>query len=231
MKKIAVIPARSGSKRIPNKNLVDFFGKPLVAHTILASLKSNCFSRVIVSTDSEAYGHIARSYGAEVLIREAGISNDEATIAQVGLHAVSALQMEKDDQLALLFPTCPLRESHVVQNFCSDYDQGQAQAMITVCDYGNLKPHWAIDVEQVQNEKKFQFYFGDQYLTNSQNLRPLYCPSGAIWMQSVENLLKYRTIYNEHLKFFKVSARVGIDIDTPEDLELAGIYMRGTQKE
>ena len=66
MKKIAVIPARGGSKRIPQKNIVDFMGKPMMAWTIISAIESNIFDRIILSTDNDEYAEVGRKYGLEV---------------------------------------------------------------------------------------------------------------------------------------------------------------------
>ena len=76
MKKIAIIPARSGSKGLKDKNIIDLCGKPLIAYSIEAATKSDIFDRVIVSTDSKGYKDIAEQYGAEVLLRDEKLSND-----------------------------------------------------------------------------------------------------------------------------------------------------------
>jgi N-acylneuraminate cytidylyltransferase len=87
--KIAIIPARGGSKRIPRKNIKNFHGKPLIAYSIEAALNSNLFDRVIVSTDDNEIANIALKYGAEVpFIRPKNISDDYATTLDVINHAV-----------------------------------------------------------------------------------------------------------------------------------------------
>ena len=76
MKKIAIIPARSGSKGLKDKNIIDLCGKPLIAYTIEAAIQSGVFNHVIVSTDSEHYAEISRNYGAEVMMRGETLSKD-----------------------------------------------------------------------------------------------------------------------------------------------------------
>ena len=83
MKKIAVIPARSGSKGLKDKNIIDLCGKPLLAYSVEAALRTGLFDRVIVSTDSERYGEIAEQYGAEVMYRGEKLSDDKATTFMV----------------------------------------------------------------------------------------------------------------------------------------------------
>lgn len=108
--RIAIIPARSGSKGVPYKNIVNFRGKALIAHTIHFALESKVFDRVIVSTDSEFYREIALYYGAEVpFLRPPNISGDSAKDISLVQHAVSALNVVSGTT-ALLQPTAPLRD-------------------------------------------------------------------------------------------------------------------------
>ena len=79
MKKIAIIPARSGSKGLKDKNIIKVCGKPLMSYSIEAAINSKCFDKVIVTTDSEKYAEIAKKYGAEVILRGERLSNDNAT--------------------------------------------------------------------------------------------------------------------------------------------------------
>src|SRR5207244_5820827 len=89
---LAIIPARAGSKRLPGKNTREFFGHPLIAYSIAAALNSRLFARVLVSTDSEEIGDIARWYGAEFLRSPRELANDTASLEAVALHAMETLR-------------------------------------------------------------------------------------------------------------------------------------------
>ena len=93
MKKIAIIPARSGSKGLKDKNIIDLCGKPLLAYSIEAAVQSGCFDRIIVSTDSKRYGEIAVQYGAEFMERSDSLSNDTATTFMVIEDVLAAFQI------------------------------------------------------------------------------------------------------------------------------------------
>ena len=96
MKKIAIIPARGGSKRIPNKNIKVFFGKPIIAYAIEAAFKSGLYDEVMVSTDCEAIAKVAQEYGAKVpYIRSAKNSNDFATTVDVLLEVLNWYRKNK----------------------------------------------------------------------------------------------------------------------------------------
>ena len=110
---IAIIPARSGSKSIKDKNIMSIGGKPLIAHSIEHAKQSKLIDRIIVTTDSEYYAEISRQYGAETpFIRPEEIAGDESTDLEVFTHALNFLK-EKEGTLpdicVHLRPTCPIR--------------------------------------------------------------------------------------------------------------------------
>lgn len=111
MKRIAIIPARSGSKGLKDKNIIDLCGKPLVAYSIDAAIQTGLFEHVIVSTDSELYAEIAQQYGAEVMMRGEALSNDKATTYMVLEDILNNKLVEPIDYFVLLQPTSPLRTS------------------------------------------------------------------------------------------------------------------------
>ena len=91
-KNIAIIPARGGSKRIPKKNIIDFFGKPLIAHTIESAIKSNIFDRVIVSTDCKEIAKISLQYGAEVPFMREDKADDFSPISDATIYTLKRLK-------------------------------------------------------------------------------------------------------------------------------------------
>lgn len=117
---IAIIPARSGSKSIIDKNLVSLGGFPLIAYSIAAAKLSRSIGRVIVSTDSEQYAEIARFYGAEVpFLRPADLSNDSATDIEFMQHAMNWFddnEPETSEYWVHLRPTTPLRDPTLIEN-------------------------------------------------------------------------------------------------------------------
>ena len=114
MRKIAIIPARSGSKGLPNKNILELNGKPLIAYSIEAALQSKCFERVIVSTDSKEYGKISEKYGAEVIYGSKEASSDTASTYDALKEVFTKIETNNIDYFVLLQPTSPLRNvNHV----------------------------------------------------------------------------------------------------------------------
>ncbi|CAH1535367.1 Pseudaminic acid cytidylyltransferase [Vibrio owensii] len=108
--RVAIIPARGGSQRIPRKNIKPFFGQPMIAYSIKAARESGCFDRVIVSTDDLEIADVAKQYGAEMpFIRPAGISDDHATTMDVIQHAASWLAESggKLSYICCIYATAP----------------------------------------------------------------------------------------------------------------------------
>jgi len=118
---IAIIPARGGSKRIKNKNLRNFFGKPLISYSILAAKKSKLFKRIIVSTDDKKIKKISEKYGAEVpFLRPKNISGDKTKAQDVFIHAIRYLEREKVkfNYVCGIYPTAPLLQiKDLIQGF------------------------------------------------------------------------------------------------------------------
>ena len=118
---IAIIPARGGSKRIKNKNLKNFFGKPLISYSILAAKKSKLFKRIIVSTDDKKIKKISEKYGAEVpFLRPKNISGDKTKAQDVFIHAIRYLERKKVkfNYVCGIYPTAPLLQiKDLIQGF------------------------------------------------------------------------------------------------------------------
>ena len=133
MKNIAIIPARSGSKGLVDKNIKELQGKPLIAYSIEAALQSGFFDEVMVSTDSDVYAYIAKEWGAQVpFLRSAEMASDSAgswdTVREV-LDRYKALGKEFDT-VCLLQPTSPLRTQEDIRNAYQIYQNKNAKAVI-----------------------------------------------------------------------------------------------------
>lgn len=218
---IAVIPARGGSKRIPRKNLVDFFGRPMIAWTIEAAARSGLFDAILVSTDDEEIAAISRGLGADVpFLREAHFDDS----APASLATLSALdQMErhgrsKFDIVVQLMANCPLRGAADIAAALESFRGNGAPFQISCVRFGWMNPWWAARLDDAGHPKPL---FPEAWLRRSQDLEPLYCPTGAIWIAEVAALRAAGTFYGEGHVFLPLDWRAGIDIDDAEDLEMA----------
>ena len=116
---IAIIPARSGSKRIKNKNITKFYGKPLIFYTIKTAIKSKLFDKIIVSTDSKIISKLSKKYGASIpFMRPKHLSNDHASTMNVINHAVKWLSKKNENAkfYCCIYPTTPLLSSSVLKD-------------------------------------------------------------------------------------------------------------------
>ena len=224
---IAIIPARGGSKRIPRKNIYPLAGKPLIAYTIEAALRSKLFHRVIVSTDSEEIADVARERGTEVpFFRIAEISDDMTPVSAVTADALERLDSEgrQYSRVAQLMPNCPLRNAQDVIDSHNQFCATGAESQISVVRYGWQNPWWAMK----RSPKNFELepLFAREATARSQDLPELFCPTGAIWWGNAHVIRKQRTFHIPARTGWEIPWERGIDIDTFDDLALADALLR-----
>ena len=169
MKILGVIPARSGSKRVANKNIKNLNGKPLIAYTIEAALNSN-LDQVIVSTDSEEIASISKDYGAEVLMRSASLSNDLAPTLPVIQDAVKKINVNFDAVMTLQ-PTSPMRNNlHInqaIKIFTNDINADSLVSVVRV-------PHSYIPEKLMRYDGKYLIDFNQPKRSQDMNACLLY---------------------------------------------------------
>jgi len=135
---IAVIPARGGSKRIPKKNIREFFGKPMLAWSILAAQKTNIFEKIIVSTDDLEIKKIAEKYGAEVpFLRPKELSSDHAATAPVIAHAIKKINLKTngDQWVCCIYPCAPLIFYEDIKNSLELVQKHKGDFIYPISDY------------------------------------------------------------------------------------------------
>ena len=227
MKKIAIIPARSGSKGLPNKNVLMLGNKPLIAYTIEAALKSNEFERVIVSTDSLEYKYIAEKFGAEVFMRSEELSNDKASSFVVIEDVLNKIETTID-YFVLLQVTSPFRnENHikesieVFENSISEYDflvsmqkSDKSSSLIKpIYDSGTLE-EYNIDYSNYSRQKYDEYH-----------------PNGAIFIGKVKEYLEQKHFFGKRSKAYFMNKEDSIDIDDSLDFEIAITILTKKNKE
>ncbi|OHA13821.1 MAG: hypothetical protein A2909_00875 [Candidatus Tagabacteria bacterium RIFCSPLOWO2_01_FULL_39_11] len=218
MKNICLIPARGSSKRIPKKNIVDFYGKPMIAHTIEAAIKSRLFrDNIYISSDSKEILAVADSYkDVKKILRPAEISGDKASLEDVTLHLLENIDV-KFDNLCMLMPNCPLRNAEDVKKSYEILRKLKKNCLMSVVDYHWLYPFWALE----EKNGRLDFFFGEKYLVDSKKLPKVYCPSGAVRWVKVANFLKEKKYYGKDLAKYLIPLERSVDIDNFEDLALA----------
>jgi pseudaminic acid cytidylyltransferase len=224
--KIAIIPARGGSKRIPGKNIRDLAGRPMIAYTIQAACASGLFERVVVSTDSQEIAKMAERHGAEApFLRDAALADDVTPVSLATLDALQRLDPdgERYDTVAQLMPNCPLRSAEDVQQSHAQFRDSDSPSQISIVRYGWQNPWWAM---RRNEEFELEPLFRDEMKQRSQDLPELFCPTGAIWWASAEVLRREKTFHLEGRTGWELPWQRGIDIDTPEDWAMVEVLLK-----
>ncbi len=219
---IAIIPARGGSKRVPGKNILPLAGKPLIAYTIEAALKSALFGRVVVSTDSEEIADVARTNGADVpFLRSSQISDDVTPVSAATADALERLDPDGTHYkiVAQLMANCPLRSAADLVSSYKQFSETGADAQISVVRYGWQNPWWAM--RRDAGSFALDPLFPREMSARSQDLPELFCPTGAIWWGKTRVLREQQTFHIPGRTGWEISWQHGVDIDTPEDMAFA----------
>jgi N-acylneuraminate cytidylyltransferase len=224
--RLAVIPARGGSKRLPKKNLRELGGKPLLAHSIVAAQESGLFERIVVSTDSPEIAAAAARYGAEVpFLREAQLADDVTSVSEVTLDVLRRIDPAGGTytHVCQLMANCPLRTGCDIRSSYEQFVRSGAGAQISVVRFGWQNPWWALRrAEHFVLEPLFE----DALTQRSQDLPPLYCPTGAVWWAEAETLRRHRTYHIPGRTGWEMPWDHGVDIDTEEDWLVADVLFR-----
>lgn len=221
MKHIAIILARGGSKRLPRKNILDFHGKPMLAWTVEAALQSGQYDHVLVSTDDPEIAEIARDFGAEVPFLRVSAADDMAPSSEATLASLVQAEQhwgEKFDAVSQLMANCPLRDAEDITDAVQNFVELRADAQICSFRFGWMNPWWGAKLDE---QGKPDYLFPEARIARSQDLPPLYCPSGAIWIARAPVLKSQKTFYVPNHIFHPLSWISAMDIDDAEDLEMA----------
>lgn len=222
--KIAVITARGGSKRIPQKNIRNFCGRPILSYSIDAALESKMFDEVMVSTDSEKIAEIARQYGANVpFLRSEENSNDFATTAQVLLEVLASYErMNRNfETVCCLYPTAPFVTAAKIQEAFALMEHTNANAVVPVVRF-SFPPQRAFVIEN--DGLKYQY---PQYeKARSQDLKPIYHDCGQFYLCKTKALQTYGSLIVPQTQGLIVPEEEVQDIDTLSDWNIAEMKFR-----
>ncbi|MGM0520145.1 MAG: cytidylyltransferase domain-containing protein [Campylobacterota bacterium] len=225
---LAVIPARAGSKRLPNKNIKDLNGKPLISYTIEAAKNSKYISEVIVSTDSNEIKDIAIKSGAKApFLRPEELAKDDSKSIDVITHALSFYKnnLNKEfDYVLLLQPTSPLRTQEDINNSIEYLFKKSADAVISVCEMEH-NPIWSNTLDEQKSMKNFL----DKKFINkrTQDLEKFYRINGAIYICKTDQLIKENRFFiDENIYAYEMSQENSVDIDTKLDFKLAETLLK-----
>lgn len=222
MKNLAIIPARSGSKGLKDKNIKELCGKPLIAYTIESAIKSKQFNVVHLSTDSEKYADIAKKYGADVpFLRKIELSGDESVIWDTVEDVLSEYKKigKEFDSIMLLQPTSPLREENdIIKCFQMLENKENAEAIVSVCEMEH-SPLLCNKLDSSYSMKNF--LKKEVVMCPRQRLPKYYRVNGAIYLLKTEVLKKYATLYDSEIYAYIMEQERSIDIDSEMDFKIA----------
>jgi len=218
--KISIIPARGGSKRIPKKNIKNFFGKPMIAWSIESSLKSECFDKVIVSTDDQEIAEIAYKYGAEVpFIRPESLSDDKTTTVPVIAHAV---EWCKDNGMNISDVCCVYATAPFVSS--DDIRRGLDILNNNECSYVFSVTSYAFPIQRAIRIKKsghVEMIDASYLNTRSQDLEECFHDAGQFYWGSATSWTEKKPLFSAEAYPLIIPRYRVQDIDTVEDWKMA----------
>ena len=222
---LAIIPARSGSKGLPGKNIINCAGRPLISWSIVAAIESKYITRVVVTTDSEEIAEVAKEYGAWVpFLRKPDLAKNDSSITDVINDVISNIKNQfRYDLVILLQPTSPLRTSIHIDEAIDLYIKKKTDSSDTLVslyevdskclyafgikkDSGNMYSHFGVDLKNLRR----------------QNLPKCYVPNGAIYIATMNFFAGF---YTENTIPFIMNKDASIDIDSLDDLEKASAVL------
>ncbi|MCQ2499590.1 MAG: pseudaminic acid cytidylyltransferase [Lachnospiraceae bacterium] len=229
MKKIAIITARGGSKRIPHKNMLPFLGKPIIAYSIEAALSSGEFDEVMVSTDDENIAKIAKEYGASVpFMRSERTANDFASTADVLFEVLDEYEKrgEHFDVLCCIYPTAV---------FITDKKIKEAMGKLVNSDFDTLLPvvkfSYPVQRSLVKNGEGLEFKYPEYIDARSQDLEPHFHDAGQFYIMKTEDFKRNKEIMKGKIMPYELPEMEVQDIDTMSDWHIAEIKFQAMKGE
>ena len=229
---LGIIPARGGSKSIPQKNIKTFLGKPLIAWKIETAKKSGILDRLIVSTDSPEIREVAKQYGAEVpFMRPAELAEDTTPTLPVLQHAVRYLEEQegyRPDVVVLLEPTTPGVRSRHLREAKALFSKTKADSVISVVEVPSAyNPHWQFNMDEDGRLTLFTGVPVRQVIRRRQDLPKTYHRNSAIYMFRPELLFQPEpSLYGGNVVGYLMEKKFSMDLDQPEDWESAEVAMQ-----
>jgi len=225
---LAVIPARGGSKGVPNKNIRSIAGKPLIAYTIEAAKGSQVLTQTVISTDSEEIALIAKGLGGQVpFLRPAKLATDMAASLAVIQHAVKHTENHLNcifDIIVMLQPTCPLRTSFDIDEAVNKLIDTGADSVISVVAVGGYHP---LRMKRIVSGDHLVNYIeqGEEDMRPRQILPPTYIRNGAVYATRRDVLMTEGNFVGEDCRAYVMPTVRSINIDVYEDLLVAEHYL------
>lgn len=219
MKRIAIIPARGGSKRIPKKNIAEFHGKSMIGYPIENLLRSNLFQNVYVSTDDQEIADIAKTYGAIVpKLRDKDLATDFAPVLEVARSVLREYEIKGElfDCFTMIMPCSPLITIEDIVSANNLFEsKGMDLPVLSVSKFPS-PIEWAFR----ENKGVLELYEHANLLIRSQDLKEAYYDTGNFSVQSCKKILQSENQVSSSFIKYEIDRLRAIDVDEPEDLEL-----------
>lgn len=227
--RLAVIPARGGSKRIPRKNVRPFCGKPMIAWSIAAARDSGCFDRIVVSTDDEEIARVATEAGAEVpFLRPSALADDHAPTIPVVAHAIEELRAAGDSPQAVccIYATAPFVRA-------ADLRLGLGILQSQDCRFAFSVTSFPAPIQRafrVTRERRVEMFHPELFSVRSQDLEPAYHDAAQFYWGSADAWLSGQPIFSPDSAPVILPRHLVQDIDTPEDWTTAEWMFRALRQ-
>lgn len=223
MKILAIIPARSGSVGVPNKNIKMLGGKPLIQYTSDIALKSKLFTKVIVSTDCEKIASISSSIGLDVpFIRPLNLSTNKTPSIDVVKHAIEFFQKKEIffDAVCLLQVTTPIRDLQFLNKCITKFKNINCDSLLSVREVPHqFNPHWCFKLD---DEGYLKIATGDKkIIPRRQELPKSFYRDGSIYLTRTKIILERNSFFGDKLIYEINNQEISLNIDTPEDWKKA----------
>lgn len=217
--RVAIIPARGGSKRLPRKNILPFRGKPMLAYSIEAALNSGCFDHVYVSTEDDEIAAVAEAAGALVDKRSSSLAGDTNTVVEVCHEFLLRKQSEGINwqQLVILYATCPLRRVEDVSAIVTTLEQGDCDVAMAVSEYD----HYVHQALSYDDQGYAQAVFPHWITSRAASVPAMHVSNGCLYATWCDTFMAEPTLYPPRLKTYLMPREYSVDIDTAEDLAMA----------
>lgn len=218
---LAIIPARGGSKRLPRKNVLDLGGKPLIAWSIEAGLKSKYIDKVVVTSDDDEILGIAKQYGSDIIKRPDELASDTATSFDAIKHTIN--NIKKYDYIVLLQPTSPLRNLGHIDEAIELLENKKAEAIVSVCEMDH-SPLWS---NTLPSDNSMNNFLREGVKNKrSQDLESYYRLNGAIYICDTNRLLDEESFLFKNNTFaYRMDRKSSVDIDEEMDFEIAKLII------
>jgi len=227
--RLCIIPARGGSKRIPRKNIKEFCGQAMIGYSIEAAITSQCFDKVIVSTDDQEIVEVAKSFGAEVpFIRPDELANDHAATIPVVKHTIEWFdeQGQSPTDVCCLYATAPFIQSQTISKAFQQLQESEADYCFSVTSF-------AFPIQRsvrITQDDKVSMFYPENFNVRSQDLEEAYHDAGQFYWGKAQAFKDELPIFSEVSVPYILPRYLVQDIDTLEDWTRAEIMYRVLQE-